>query len=98
MTALLAVCIKEEHISLFGRRLRVRNSFEAFNTIRRQGTTVYKFVMRIQKFKIRRTNESHEDGARLPSTSSTDENIQQAPEMLIVNWLFSKRDAENIID
>lgn len=59
-------------IFLARRRIRIRNSSGAFNTIPWQCTTAKKCI-RVDRFKSGQANMTHEEGAGCPSNSTTDE-------------------------
>ena len=90
MAAPLAVCTKEEQRaairflwseSVPGAEIHRRLSIQ-YRDSALPRRSVYKWI---QKFTSGRTNVPHEEGAGRPSTSTTDEKIQQAREMVLAN-------------
>ena len=90
MAAPLAVCTKEEQRVVI--RFLWSDGVPGAEIHRRLSTqygdsavprrSVYEWI---EKFKSGRTNVTHEEGAGRPSTSTTDEKIQQAREMVRAN-------------
>ena len=90
MAAPLALCTKEEQRAVIrylcsegvpGTEIhrRLSTQYEDSALLRR---SVYEWI---EKFKSGRTNITHEEGAGRPSSSTTDEKIQQAREMILAN-------------
>jgi len=90
MAAVLAVCTKEEQRAVI--RFLCSEGVPGAEIHRRLSTqygdsalprrSVYEWI---EKFKSGQTNVTHEEGAGRPSTSTTDEKIQQAREMVLAN-------------
>ena len=90
MAALLPVCTKEEQRAVI--RFLCSEGVPGAEIHRRLSTqygdsalprrSVYEWI---KKFKTGRTNMTHEEGAGRLSTSTTDEKIQQAQEMVLAN-------------
>ena len=90
MAAPLAVCTKEEQRAVI--RFLWSEGVPGAEIHRRLSTqygdsalprrSVYEWI---EKFKSGRTNVTHEEGAGRPSTSTIDEKIQQAREMVRAN-------------
>ena len=90
MVAPLAVCTKEEQRAVI--RFLCSKGVPGAEIHRRLSTqygdsalprrSVYEWI---EKFKSGRTNVTHEEGAGRPSTSTTNEKIQQAREMVLAN-------------
>ena len=87
MAAPLAVCTKEEQRAvirfLWSEGVPEAEIHRKFSTQYGDSALPLRSVYEwIEKFKSGRTNVTHEEGAGLPSTSTTDEKIQQAREMV----------------
>ena len=90
MAAPLAVCIKEEERAVIqflwlegvpGAEIHRRLSTQ-YGDNALPHRSVYEWI---EKFKNGRTNMTHDEGAGRPSTSTIDEKIQQAREMVLAN-------------
>ena len=90
MAAPLAVCTKEEQRAVIpflcsenvsGAEIHRRLSTQHGDSVLPH-ISVYEWI---EKFKSGRTNVTHEETAGCPSTSTTDEKIQQAREMVLAN-------------
>jgi len=90
MAAPLAVCTKEGQRAVIpflcsegvsGAEIHRRLSIQ-YGDSALPHRSVYELI---EQFKIGRTNVTHEEGAGRPSTSTTDEKIQQAREMVLAN-------------
>ena len=91
MAAPLAVCTKEEQRVVIrflwsegvpGAEIRPMLSTQ-YGDSALPHRSVYEWI---EKFKSGQTSVTHEEGAGCPSTSTTDEMIQQAREMVLANW------------
>ncbi|PNF38238.1 hypothetical protein B7P43_G11812 [Cryptotermes secundus] len=89
MAALLVVCTKEEQrtvIQFLWWKVSGAEIHQSLSTQYRNSALPHRSVYEwIEKFKSGRTSVTHEEGAVRPSTSTSDEMIQQAREMVLVN-------------
>ena len=95
--ALMKSNVVSDPVFVVGRCIRGRNPSKIFGTIREQGIAATECLLMYWQIQNGRTNVTHDKGAGRPSTAITENNIERARDMVLLDKRVSIDEVAHVL-